>query len=342
MSHIRSPGRCSRGFTLIELLVVLAVVSILVALLLPAVQSAREAARKVKCRNNLKQIGVALHGYHEAHRTFPPGRRFVIEPSLRSIGTPNVSLLPFLEQQNLRGQIDDSTPWHLLPSDVARHVLPVFRCPSDAAPDVTNYPLLATLGLPVGSEFANSSYGFSTGASDALCFSPGYGAAPRTELSGVFGFHSRTAFRDVTDGLSVTFAIGEAASGYEMCSGIGCTTPLPGLMSTHSWVVGGTAEESLFNQGFRYAGGFGSTVESINKWPATDSYRQSSGGGEFNSTPSTAGGPHWLSNFRSFHGGGAFFLFCDGGVRLLSEEMDHSVYEALSTIAGREVVAGSF
>lgn len=331
-----------RAFTLIELLVAMTIIATLIGLLLPAVQRAREAARLGQCRNNLRQIGIALHGYHDTHRAFPPGRRFMIEPALRSLGTPNVSILPYLEQQNLRGQINDSIPWVLLSPDVAKQVIPVFRCPSDTAPDVTDYPLIASLNVPVGSEFANASYSFSTGATDGVCFGPGFGEPPKSNLSGVFAFHSRTSFRDVTDGASHTFAIGEAASGFEMCSGIGCTTPIPGARATHSWVVGGTSEESLFNQGFRYAGGFGSAIERINKSPATDSYRQTSGGGQFDATPSTAGGPHWLSNFRSFHVGGCLFLFCDGAVRFVSENVNLGVYRASSTIQGNEVVSDPF
>jgi len=243
---------------MIELLVVIAIIAILIALLLPAVQQAREAARRMQCKNNLKQLGLALHNYHDVHSVLPPGYRFKPNSPSDGLGTANVSLLPYLEQANLQSLIDPNIPWYLLPPTIATQQIPVFVCPSDVAPSPTTYPFIAGLSLPAGGAFANSSYAYSMGWHDALAFSPGFGAPPVTSKSGTFAFHSSTKFRDVTDGTSNTFAIGEAASGFEMCSGIGCTTPLPtGETSAHGWLVGGSALEPFYAGGFRYAGNWG-------------------------------------------------------------------------------------
>ncbi|MCP4513594.1 MAG: DUF1559 domain-containing protein, partial [Fuerstiella sp.] len=253
------------GFTLIELLVVIAIIAILIALLLPAVQQAREAARRIQRKNHLQQLGLAMHNYHGVHNTLPPGYRFKPNSPSDGLGTANVSLLPYLEKANLQSLIDPNIPWYLLQPKVAKLHVPTFVCPSDVGASPTTYPFVAALGVPVGDTFANSSYAYSMGWQDSLCFSAGFGAPPVTPKSGAFAFHSKTKFRDVTDGTSNTFAMGEAASGFPMCSGIGCTSPLPsGETSAHGWLVGGSALEPFYTMGFRYAGNWGSTVEPIN------------------------------------------------------------------------------
>ena len=328
---------CSRGFTLVELLVVIAIIAILIALILPAIQQAREAARRTQCRNNLKQLGLAMHNYHDVHDVFPPGLRFKPLSPLDSMGTPNVSLLPYLEQARLKKLIDVDLPWVLLDPSVVTYEISIFRCPTDPAPSPQSYPFIEAMNLPVGHTFSTSSYGFSLGANDALCFGPGFGARPVTDLSGVFAFHSATRMRDVLDGSSHTFAVGEAASGKPMCKGIGCTEPdLSGAISSHSWVLGGATPEPFALAGGMYAGGFASTMEPLNKTPVTDSFYKISGNAFFDCRPSNQGGPHWVPNFRSFHVGGAHFLFCDGGVRFLSDSIDMTLYRGLSTIQGEE------
>ena len=134
----------SRGFTLIELLVVIAIIAILIALLLPAVQQAREAARRTQCRNNLKQIGLALHNYHDTFRLFPPGVIRDGQNNSEAWGW-TVFILPFLEQANLYNQLDPDTyrlrdllaglnPTYPAPTAnaaILQNPLSVFICPSD-------------------------------------------------------------------------------------------------------------------------------------------------------------------------------------------------------------------
>lgn len=327
------------GFTLIELLVVIAIIAILIALLLPAIQNAREAARRLQCRNNLKQLGIAMHNYHDTFNTFPPGFRFIAGSPSAALGTAFYSLLPYLEQGSLGASINLSAPWHSLTPVIAQRQVPVFVCPSDSATNPTTYPLLTTMNLPVGGTFANASYGFSVGFRDSMCFSPGFGAPPTTPQSGVFAFHSKTRLADITDGSSNTFAVGEAASGLPLCNGIGCTTPDPnGTKATHSWLVGGFSIEFLYVAGFRYSGGWISTVEPPNKSPVTDSRYMLSGNAFQDCRASWEGGPHWVSNARSMHTGVVQFLFCDGSVRPLSNSIDPGAYRALSTIQGGDVV----
>jgi prepilin-type N-terminal cleavage/methylation domain-containing protein/prepilin-type processing-associated H-X9-DG protein len=331
-----------KAFTLIELLVVVAIIAILIALLLPAVQAAREAARRTQCRNNLKQLGIALHNYHDVFRRFPPGYRFKPNSPIEGMGTANVSLLPYLEQANLETLADAEIPWYLQRPSTAKTIVPVFLCPSDTASNPTRYPWVTAMGVPVGDTFANSSYGYSFGYRDAFSFSPGFGAPPVTPESGVFAYHSRTRIADILDGTSNTFAIGEAASGFKICAGIGCTDPVPSPLgdngSAHGWLVGGAGLEPFYVTGLRYTGNAASTVEPINKSPVTDSFGGLSGTSAFDNRASWEGGPHWMSNFRSFHTGGASFLFCDGSVRFLNENIDMTTYRNLSCMQDGEVV----
>ncbi len=339
----RRPPALGRGFTLVELLVVIAIIGVLVGLLLPAVQAAREAARRMQCSNNCKQVGLALHNYESALRRFPPGMRFINGGTpIDAVGTAWVSLLPFLEQSNAANTISSSIPWYLQNSAAAQIIEAVYLCPSDTLEPIHSYPFIGALGLPVGDKFATCSYGMNLGVNDAISFSPGFRPRPVTAFSGVFAFHSATQIGHITDGTSNTFAVGEAASGFDMCEGIGCKTPMANIptgekKSAHGWLVGGANPSSLFAGGFRYSGGFASSVEQINKSPVTDSFYDVAKIN--NNTPSWQGGPHRAPNFRSFHTGGANFAFCDGSVQYLSQSIDLPTFQALSTIQGGEVVS---
>lgn len=326
-----------RGFTLIELLVVIAIIAILIALLLPAVQQAREAARRTQCKNNLKQFGLALHNYHDPFNTFPPGMRFRRE--YEPMGGMFYSILPYIEQTAIQGNVNPSLEWYMTPPAMVQAKLDLFVCPSDPAINPAFYPVIAAAGFPSGGSYANTSYAMCLGFNDAICHSPGGGAPPVTRETGVFANQSKTSIAMITDGTSNTFALCEASGGFPLCNGVGCTTPLSsGERSTISWLIGGYAIEMYYAAGFRYSGVYVSTVERINKTPVTDSRGMVFGGAYMDCRSSQNGGPHWATHARSQHVGGAHFLMCDGSVRFLSENINQGNYRALSTIMGGEIV----
>jgi prepilin-type processing-associated H-X9-DG protein len=131
--------------------------------------------------------------------------------------------------------------------------------------------------------------------------------------------------------------MGEAAGGFPICHGIGCSQPYPNDRSVHFWLVGGHSQPPWVLVGVVYSGNKCSTVERLNKVPVTDSVHDVAD--TFNCTPSFQGGPHWTTNFRSFHPGGALFLYADGSVRWIKETIAISTYRALSTIQGGETVS---
>ncbi|GAC1475473.1 MAG: DUF1559 domain-containing protein [Isosphaeraceae bacterium] len=189
--------RKQRGFTLIELLVVIAIIAVLIALLLPAVQAAREAARRIQCVNNLKQIGLAMHNYHDAHSTLSPGYTYRSGYSTGGFGWAAM-ILPQIEQSPIFNAINYSLPaWSLDNSTVCTQVLNSYQCPTDYT---------ATKGVleREGLRYARSSY--------VACFGPADMDFTPEDRQGLFSRNSRTRFADVTDGLSQTLAGGERSN----------------------------------------------------------------------------------------------------------------------------------
>ncbi|WP_237228885.1 DUF1559 domain-containing protein [Rubinisphaera sp. JC750] len=284
-----------RGFTLIELLVVIAIIAILVALLLPAVQQAREAARRSSCKNNLKQLGLALHNYHDTHNVFPPGWVIPKCPGvsdgdhrfIRHNPSWGFYLLPQLEQSAIYDLQDfqmtgacSAAPGQIgiLDAPTAanrlRETLPAFSCPSDIKPS-TGANSLGTASY-VGVR-GNDSQG---GQSSSF-----------NRLNGLFWANSNCRMRDITDGTSNTLAIGEV-----------------------SW-----------NQYYSYS--TGNQVKRGGWWAGMHEHKTDdlvaksvNANFEFNGSSPNINGTN--DGFGSLHKGGAQFLLADGSVRFVSENID--------------------
>ena len=186
-------SRSSKGFTLVELLVVIAIIGILIALLLPAVQQAREAARRSECTNNLKQLGIALHNYHDTYGAFVPRKQGTGNPGNRGRASGFIGLLPFIEQSAMYDQIaagDGSRPpWG--PSAWSGWAV------WNNAPDQLLCPSATTFG---GTRNDAVNYVFSMG--DTI-----QNNRDRTNLRGLFQRRDGTKFRDIVDGSSNTVAM---------------------------------------------------------------------------------------------------------------------------------------
>ena len=191
--------RCRRGFTLIEILVVIAIVGALVALLLPAVQAAREAARRMSCTNNLKQIGIALHHYHDAQATLPMGYSHKRDYTWGGFGW-GTAILPYVEQKPIFDAVNFGWPaWSIENATVCITPVGFYLCPSD---DASQQGQLDREGF----RYAMSSYVACFGSGDMDFGDP-------EDRRGLFSRNSSTRFAGITDGLSQTLAAGERHNG---------------------------------------------------------------------------------------------------------------------------------
>ena len=281
--------RKRRAFTLIELLVVIAIIAILIALLLPAVQQAREAARRTQCKNNLKQIGLALHNYHDVHKTLPPGWVDQVGSTGANWGWCSY-ILPMVEQGNLYRslQVGDVTLNAALDDSAAASLFttafPAFKCPSDTAPDTNNRHTLLSFN---GREFAASTSNY-VASGGGLDF----------DLSGAFGANSRIRFKDISDGTSNTIVAGERSWVLP--------NALDGISECNAGVVYGIGVETGFN------------AFSPRRSLAKGRYGINQTGDDLMFTPII---DVCARSFGSRHTGGAQFLLADGSVRFVSENI---------------------
>ncbi len=325
------PSKSPRAaFTLVELLVVIAIIGILIALLLPAVQAAREAARRTQCGNNLKQIGLAAHNYHQATGQLPFGNTLGISPYNGERHGPGgrnhrnwiLSMLPQLEQQNRfdqinhnRRQLDTTTNASGVSNrEVIQQNLPLALCPSDSAAQT---PLARTGGDATGVVLALTSYAANVGDHhnslpdanqdtsrghfhcfgncDIDCQKAGTGRFTR----GVISRYAWSAqFALIRDGLSNTYLAGEI---------------IPSFCAWQSW---------------------GHQSWSTTAFPIN--YRN----GDFETGVLKPSDHRESITFRSRHPGGAMFVMCDGSVRFLSEGIAMETYRGMASRAGNEILSG--
>jgi prepilin-type N-terminal cleavage/methylation domain-containing protein len=320
------------GFTLVELLVVIAIIGVLIAILLPSIQSAREAARRCDCTNRMKQLGIALHLFHDAHSKLPSPTAVLDTMGPRFGTAPQLQLLPFLEEPAVRQQYNDKLPWNLQSATLARTPVVTFLCPSSPAPSVFSEPFLGPSGLnfPSGDEYAAIQYAFSKGASDAWCLS---GNVTPT-LRGLFELNRSVSFKHVADGTSHSFAMGEADTSFPICHGPGCMAPVNGRTANQAWLSGEPGFDTLAATGFIIGSGSASTVEPLNQTPVTDSFIALSAFADCRS--SQEGGPHDTSNFRSAHPHGGNFMMADSSCRFITDDIAIEAYRAISTIQGND------
>lgn len=351
-----------RAFTLVELLVVIAIIGILVALLLPAVQAAREAARRTQCLNNLKQYGLALQNFHATNNRFPLGSSLKKGSVNDIFANANVLLLPYFEDSSLHSIYNNEKIWYKQDADVGATVIPVFDCPSSNEENPLKHPHLARLLGSRNSVFGTTDYAFCKGATDATCVAfvttavaPRAGPIPVAQ-QGIFNYQWGAAIRQITDGTSKTIAMGDSTGdpNWKVCHGAGCTqanltTDGSGQIpyTWYPWMAGQINDTRYYRPtgGLIVAGYYACTVESMNKYPATDTYidiraymqpptSQKPGPA---CLASYDGGTHATTNFHSNHPAGCNFLMADGSATFLNEGIELTAYRARSTIAAQDV-----
>ncbi len=286
-----------RGFTLVELLVVIAIIGILVGLLLPAVQAAREAARRMSCSNNLKQMGLAVHNFHDTHGNLPPGygwNNAANKGNWKKTWSWSAFILPFMEQGNLAdrlgvtsGEFDtllpgnNSSSWPAAGVALIQTKLPMYRCPSDTGPDINTTVDFCHSGGPNTTKPATSNYA-AVYAYQYSSWNAGGSSIPVTH--GAFGWQNGFNLGSITDGTSNTFLIGERGWAHQAAYWVG---------------VGNTNSEDTWSSPKAVGRSF---IHKIN-CPITGRY---------------------YSAYSSYHTGGAQFVFADGSVHFISDSIEFS------------------
>lgn len=292
------------GFTLIELLVVIAIIAVLIALLLPAVQQAREAARRSQCKNNLKQLGLALHNYHDTHNTLPPGG---VDANWLAW---SVFVLPYIDQAPLYNKFSFVRGSYTSPSagkqDLGLTRIAAYLCPSGSMeksldPSRSNDYSMHYIGIagPKG-----------TNPLTSVAYVQAAAGKDRGGMStqGILYIDSKIPFRSITDGLSNTFALGESSWNDKT--------------AYRNWIRGGAYVNSPSGSTYITDPGM-DCCKNVAK-PINSNYK-----------PTTTLG--WNDvNFGSQHTGGTHFLMCDGAVRFVSENSDFGIIFSTASRDGQE------
>jgi prepilin-type N-terminal cleavage/methylation domain-containing protein len=313
------------GFTLIELLVVIAIIAILIALLLPAVQQAREAARRTQCKNNLKQIGLALHNYHDVYKFFPPGRtRNTYSGITDAWYTGNVSWMPRILAQIDQAPIYNRINWNLgfgtsgtdgdkgvnddNPNGARRQILEAFRCPSD--PGNGQISWTDPSGTVQRGVAPNGAYGPTNYAG---CVGADWRIRSNAAIRGMFGQNSRIGVRDVLDGTSNTVFVSEVVIGFPKLNANdddAGNCPLTGAKDT----------SNTRQAGFSYFYTYFPHATMFSTFTPPNSRRTWDCGVNSDRANNAA---------RSLHTGGVHSLLCDGSVRFISENIDIATWRNL-------------
>ena len=293
----------SDGFTLVELLVVIAIIGILIALLLPAVQAAREAARRAQCTNNVKQIGLALHNYHDAFKAFPLGHVMVspASPTGDQRGSWAKGLLPQLELKSIYDSFKHTSAWWHPDNQTVRGLkIAAFMCPSDIDAEIFNTAY--DFGFR-GNYAGNSGIGMYKRESR-----PAY--QDQLSVKGPFVHNFSARFSDITDGTSNTAAVAEIRKAKGNDSRGALFADSGTIQYCHDYVPN-------------------ELVNDVTERCVSETRLPCVGGG--------SNGPHRLTA-RSQHPGGVNLLLFDGSVRFIGETIDRTIWQALASMSGGEVL----